>query len=289
MHQQHYSKGQYLVRHDLAYAAQVEEFITSLAFKRHQDVQLVHPSEGRKRNTLYTFYFAPAQKHMVMKAARIDPAYSTWRRMELFLTSVFRDYNKRAYLGSIAMENAGVNTAKPVAFWTYNQTYFQRESYYMYERVNADFKMFEYQQRIGSNPTPDQRILLQHMIDKAIDMLKDLSHNGIRHGDPHVGNFLVVMLLKEGEAGIETVAQQMQLYLIDNDHVSIARVRIPWIKRVFDLKSLRRIRLDDKGRKEFLKRFLEDEYQEFWWWVIEFWAGGGFKLHRWFRRNKKIA
>jgi len=70
------------------------------------------------------------------------------------------------------------------------------------------------------------------------------------------------------------------LYVIDTDKVSKSRIRQPFLKRMLDLKSLKPIHLDPHERRVFLKKYLKEEYSEFWLRVFEFWYQGKYRLFR---------
>ena len=53
-----------------------------------------------------------------MKVSQIDRDYKLARKVNLFWTSLFKDYNHRAYIGSLKLCEAGVDTLQPIACWT---------------------------------------------------------------------------------------------------------------------------------------------------------------------------
>jgi hypothetical protein len=117
------------------------------------------------------------------------------------------------------------------------------------------------------------------------DVAAKMHSNYLRHGDLAFGNFLVGMDASGEVLKTSNPSNRPTLYVIDTDKVSSSRLRHPWLKRMFDLKSLKPINFDPRERQIFLKKYLAEDYSRFWMRVFEFWHLGRYRL---FHRAKKL-
>jgi hypothetical protein len=285
MRKQTYAAGTYIVRDDLSYAADVRDLITSARFQRFLSA---HPDRlavaAGRRNSLYTFYFPPAGKALVMKVTRLDPQESVWRRIDWYQRRLRKDYAEVAFYGALQLEEAGIGTAKPVAYWSCGTSWWNRESYFLYEHVEAR-TIDSYTEEASAYPTSCGKLVLRGMIEKTIEMVRCLHAHGLRHGDIHGGNVLVSVDADGRSPDGHASASRLRLYLIDTDHVCRARVRLPLVKRFFDLRCLHCIDFHGYGRRSFLQNYLGKDHRA-WWWVLNFWSRGGFKIGDWFKPPK---
>ncbi len=285
MIRQRYDKGNYHLREDLPYTEAVRDLIVTQSFRDYETTRLhVHP--GRKRSVLFTFHFPPAEKELVMKVARTTGDYPLSRRIELYLKSLFNDYSKAAFEGALALEEAGIATGRPVAYWTCRTSLLKKESYFLYEKIEAECTARELRSRVATGGTPEDQQAVSSLEEQMSQITRRLHGHGLRHGDIHSENFLVSLASAAG-AEPQQSSPELSLYLIDTDRVTRTRLSIPVVKRFFDLRCLCKLDFSDDERKQFLKRYLGDDYSPFWWRVLTFWRNGGFGLSA--RRKRRKA
>lgn len=286
MELQRYSHGVYRLRDDLPYAIAVRDFIVG---RRYANLPQAKPiANTNRRYRLRAFDCAPAGKRLMLKTAAIDPGYPLLWKIGLFATDLVNDYAKTAFNGALALEQAGIATIRPVAYWTYRSSIFDRESHFLYEVVKAVGTVGQYQRSLGSVPEPAQQRRFSQLVERMAHITRRMHDAGVRHGDIHGGNFLM------NPGGGETGVKDIQLYLIDTDRVSRPWIRQPAIKRILDLRCLRRLGFDEPGRRYFLRCYLgEDDYETSGvacWRVLEFWRLRRFVprklLKRWRRRHR---
>lgn len=282
MELQRYSHGVYCLRDELPYAQAIRQLIVHRQYATLPRAEKTANTNRRYR--LHAFEFPPAGKRLMLKTAAIDPAYPLIWKLGLFGTGLVYDYTRIAFEGALTLERAGVATIRAVAYWTYRRSLFDKESHFLYEVVEAQGSVGQYQRDLGPVPTPEEQHRLSRWVEQMAHITRRLHEAGVRHGDIHGGNFLIGSSVADDSA-------DRRLYLIDTDRVSRAWIRQPTIKRVLDLRCLRRLGFDEQGRRFFLRCYLGDNYRERWWWVLEFWRLRRFVprklLKRWRRRHRK--
>ena len=273
-----YSHGVYVIREDLSYFSQVKSYIEELGFldqSEHKEIR--GKGKGRKRSQTISTCIPGSNKEFVLKRFYIHPAYKFSRKVDLFFTSIFKDYSRVAYFGSLALESAGIPTAKAVAFWSYKRNVFFSEKFFLYEAIDADATLFSHYQQSKK----DDAAALKEIESTVIKVIKKIYSLNMRHGDPQLENFLVKY------SHTNDSKEKFSIYLIDTDHFSKSHINISYIKKVFDLKCLASINIDKGEKKEFVKHFLGEEYSFFWWWVFVFWSNGGIKFNKWSKTKRR--
>ncbi len=242
---------------------------------------------SRKRNKLYTFYHPIYKSDVVLKVSKIDKQYNFFRRVNLLLSTLFNDYNFRAFNGSIELNNIGVNCAIPIAYWTESSFLFRKKSYYMYEKIEANFSLFSLSQELLPIGENNYNELYELLAQRTTNIVRQIHHAGFRQGDPHPGNFLIPLVnQKQKDLSINDI-NNLEMFIIDLDKFSTSKSLGPTLKRFFDLRCMRRCTLGPYNQYDMLKFYLRDEYSVKWEKVLKFWIHGGFNPFKWFRTPKR--
>lgn len=220
-----------------------------------------------------------------MKVTKLDPRESLWRKIDWYQRKLRKNYAEIAFRGALRLENAGIDTGKPVAFWSYGTSWWNEESYFLYEHVDAG-RIGRYNKSALSVTWRFEQLIFRCMVEKTIAMVRRLHAHGLRHGDIHSGNALVDFDPEGCTLNEHAISSRLRVYLIDTDHVSKAGVTLPGIKPFFDLRCLHCIDFHAYGRRCFLKNYLGGDYRVWWWWVLNFWSRGGVRLKDWFKPRR---
>ena len=285
MRSQHYAQGHYCIREGLPFASELERYIRKLDFLGISESFRINVASQRKRHRLYVFSFAPAGFRVVMKVDTVDARYSRLRQLELRIAGLIRDGLKRSYLGSLALEQAGIPSIRPLAQWTYRRSLLSRDSYFLYEAIETDEGVKTYRDRIAQDLNPERYANFTRLVEMMAQLTRRLHDAGLRHGDIVTGNFLIFGHERDAHGEL-AIGDRTRLYLIDTDHIQRARISFAPIKRFFDLRCLRRLDFDDEGVRFFLRRYLGTEQAEIPC-ALRFWERGGFKLSHWIKRRGK--
>ena len=272
--------GQYIISGDEACAEKLRDWITQYGFEQYERETLRFDRHGKTRNKLYSFHLPETECEVVLKTCRPAPEYKWPRRFELALRQSTADYNKAAFLGCRMMRRAGMPVARPFAYWNVRRSLLDQTSYFLYQKIVADCPLNEWCAAIRRSGRDNATELLDAAKTKAMTIVRTMHDAGYRHGDPHGWNFLVKPALTEG--GLSPVdMQQIAYYLIDYDQCTRAMIRIPPIKRFFDLRELRRIDIDGTSAHQLLDIYLAGMRSRYAHAVLAFWRRGGFHPWRW--------
>ena len=285
MHRQRYSKGHFCIREGLASAPELERFIRELRFLDVDDSTRIRTPSQRKRHRLYYFHFPSLDVPCVLKVDQVDSGYSWLRRQELRLTGLLRDNARRSYEGALALEQAGLETMRPLAHWTYRVSRFYREGYFLYQAIETDLGIKRYRDSIADAPSPKQLENFNQLIEMMARLTRRMHDAGLRHGDIVTGNFLVAGHERD-KAGELLITDATRVYLIDTDHIKKARIALSPIKHFFDLYCLRRLDFDDEGVRFFLRRYYDRPDVNISR-SLRFWERGGFRLSFWLKGRRK--
>jgi hypothetical protein len=143
----------------------------------------------------------------------------------------------------------------------------------LYEKRSAISSVLDVASDVANDPAPDKQAKLNAIIDRMSDITRSLHDNRFRHDDIAIGNFLVE--LEDETAPESDPVRRYNVAMIDTDHITYSHMQPAWLKRVFDLRDLRRLNLDVDGQHRFIKRYLGDDYSEKWWNVYKFWKKYG--------------
>ena len=280
MKKQSYPHGKHLINSALTSHHLTEKWIREKQFLNHEKTQLLLGKKSRKRNRLYCFDYEPADCSVIMKVSEISKHYKLGRKIDLFLTGLFKDYNYKSYMGSLRLEHAGVDTIKPIAYWTFRSSWWNRKSYLLYQKVEGEITVTELCSYILQSDVTNKDALIKTIAIRCVDLVKEIHAANIRHDDPHGGNVLTD-LNRQKIAALEVKdIAEARFTLIDNDRCTFSRSPYQKLKRFFDIKCLARFRVGEVPQKELLRLYLKDDYRTYWWHVLNFWKSGGFNFHK---------
>ena len=267
-----YASGRYLVADDAP--PELVEWITEQKFARYEDEQHLLKRHGRRRNRLYSFHLPAARSDVVMKVFQIDPRYKRSRRIDLLIRRLLgKDYNRNAFLRCRAMRAAGLPVAKPLAYWSYKgRGLFGAKSFFLYQKIPSEQSLDDLCRAIREKDRGDAERLLACVREKVLHEIWRMHEAGFRHGDPQTINILVKAPSTPSAREIE----QATFTFIDYDRCSRAEVRVPFIKKFFDLRDLRVLYIDRFGPHELLDSGPDGKQAAIWHTVLSFWQYGGF-------------
>ena len=284
-----YSFGKYVVRSDIPGKKQINAFIAECDFLNISELHRI--STRNRQHRLYSFYLPAIGRDVVMKIHWIDPTYPLIRRIEICISRLFKNRCELSFYGALALQQAGIHTLNPLAYWSYGTSRLFSEHYFLYEKVHANFSVLEYRNHVKKKLTPTHRQTLDCIIEGMADLAAGIHQNNLRHGDLAFGNILVD--LNDGTCDVSESRPSgfPSLYIIDTDQVQNSRAWSTFLKRILDLRSLKPIHLDSREQKIFFKKYFGKNNVDFWIKVFCFWQRGKHRLLRrirysWFRREK---
>ena len=247
---------------------------------KYEKTQLQLDKKSRKRNRLYCLNYVPVGCNAVMKVSQISQGYKFWRKIDLFITGLFKDYNYRSYVGSTQLQKAGVDTIRPIAYWTFKSSWLNRKSYLLYQKVESELTVSELCRYICKSEVLNKGALIETIANRCVDIVKKIHMASVRHDDPHGGNILTNLRCQDiPSLDVEDI-KNARFTLIDNDRCTHARIMTPVLKRFFDLKCLVRFRICEFPQQELLRLYLKEDYRTYWWHVLGFWRSGGFSIRK---------
>ena len=273
-----YSHGRYSINPNISDPLAIEKWIKEKQFANYEKDEFHLGYKSRKRNTLYSFKNKISDQYLVMKVSEISQNYKFWRKVDLFLTSLYKDYNYNSYRGSIDLQNAGVDTVMPMAYWTMKKTIFNRKSYFLYEKIASDTNVTQLCSALSTSSNPHKNKLINIIINRCINIVKKIHTANIRHGDPHGGNILTSLNADYVNDLDEEKLSNAHFILIDNDRCTSARSSPIFLKKFLDIKCLARFNVGDVSQSDLLKLYFEDDYKNYWHAVLSFWLRGGFNI-----------
>ena len=280
-----FSKGKYIVNPQYPDQELITNWIKALKFEQFELPDYSLGKRSRKRNSLYSFFLPELNNEVVLKVSQISNKYSWYRRLNLIITRLFKDYNLCAYYGGIGLQCIGIRSAHMLAYWTCKQK-FNTKSYILYEKIHAQMSVFELCNKLNQENLNAKDIISAIAAKHAKIIRKIHSHN-MRHGDVHAGNFLVNFSdIKVKDMTKETVSK-MKFTLIDLDKFQFVRYRTSWLKHIYDLRCLRRFIIDDINGTKALEYYLEKPPTLFQKNIVKFWMKGGFNIYKWIKPTKK--
>ncbi len=280
MKRQSYPHGKFVINKAVPSCSLTEKWIQEKQFLEYEIAQLRLDNKGRKRNQLYCFDYEPANCRVIMKVSQISRNYKLARRVNLFLTSLFKDYNYRGYIGSLRLQQAGVDTIKPIAHWTFKSSWLNRKSYLLYQKVESELTVSELCRHILQSGGQDKDALVEAIANRCVEIVKKIHAGNIRHDDPHDRNILTDLTHQDiAELSVEDI-MKARFTLIDNDRCTLSRTMTPVLKRFFDIKCLARFSICEIPKQELLRLYLKEDYRTYWWHVLSFWNSGGFNFHK---------
>ncbi len=275
-----YTHGKYTAYKGSNYHHSIDKWINEARFLNFELDKLIIQKKSRKRNRLYYFQLEPISKNVTMKVSEASQDYKYWRRVNVFITSLFKDYNLNSYKNSIILHEKGVHTIIPIAYWTYKYSWFNYKSYFLYENVESELTVTELCDSIKLSNLHNKDDLINTIADKHIAIIKSIHSANIRHDDPHGGNILTD--IKNNHIANISISDinNAKFTLIDNDRCSKARLKIKYLKTFFDIKCLTKFNLRDIPQTVLLRKYLGESYSPIWLKTFVFWKSGGFSIKK---------
>ncbi len=275
-----YLHGKYITYKGNSYHHSIEKWINKSDFLSFELNDLIIQKKSRKRNKLYCFPLEPVSKKVTMKVSEVSKDYKFWRRINVFITSLFKDYNLNSYKNSIILHAAGVDTIIPIAYWTYQYSWFNYKSYFLYENVDSELTVTELHDHIKTSDLPHKDKLISTISEKHIAIIKSIHSANVRHDDPHGGNILTDIKYADIQNINVCDIENAKFTLIDNDRCTKTRLMIKPLKLFFDIKCLTKFNLKDIPHTEILKKYLGEGYNSIWSKIFIFWMSGGFSIKK---------
>lgn len=281
------TKGVFSISPDFEHKKELTSWIIEKYFTNYTGKKFRMDRHTRKRNKLYEFSHPITKSKVILKVSTIDKQYNFLRRINLLLSTLFSDYNFRAFKGSIELKNIGINCANPIAYWTESNLFFRKSSYYLYDKIEASHSLFSLTEELLPVDKNSNNDLYALLAKKTTDIIRQIHNAGFRQGDPHPGNFLVSSPEQYlNKLSIDDI-NSMNMFIIDLDKFCISWPLGHFLKRFFDLRCMRRCTLGPYDQQDMLKIYLQDEYSATWKGVLYFWIHGGFNPFKWFRPPKR--
>ncbi len=277
LHKGRYKHGQYTIAADSECADFLTGWITSGDFIAYEDEKFrLHQAQGRPRNILYSFRLPGMHQATVMKVSHISPRYRLSRKIDLFLTSLYKDYCKISFYGAVALHDHNLPVARPVAFWTSKQGFFNKKSYFLCSRLPGEQSV---KQMLQSLPENDLSCDFHAMAEKLVTIIKGVHAASLRHGDLHTGN----IYMHTPKPVVDRQAKKLSdsdFFLVDYDNCSKTRIKIPWVKKIYDLKDLSRLVIPTVRDEELLEMYFNTLPSPQSLRIFRFWKNGGINLRR---------
>ena len=285
-HAKQYALGEYVIHPHHKNNATLEQWIESIQFEQHETSDARMQLHSRKRNNLYSFHLNALDKEVVLKVSQISEHYRWYRKLNLLLVSLFKNYSLNAYYGGIALEKINVNSLKVIAHWTCKRQNQSEKSYLLYEKVNASMSVFDLCQKI-SQCNPHANDVISRIAKSLAGIIRTLHANNIRHGDPHAGNFLLCSPIPNINELTPESVDQMQFTLIDLDKIHFANNESPWKNKISNIRCIRRFYVHNIDSVKCLEYYLDRKPKLTERIILEFWMRGGFNIYKWVKRSKK--
>ena len=254
------------------------QWITTRGFATYEQVQfLLRHTEGRPRNKLYSFYLPEIQQEVVMKVSHINPRYRLSRKIDLFLTSLYKDYCKIGFCAASMLHSHNLPVARPLAFWTFRKTFSDKKSYFLCARLPGEQSV---KQLLHSSETGDFDDGFHTLAEKTVAIIKSVHAAGLRHGDLHLGNIHSHFPRSTPGSKQTKDISDAELFLLDYDNCSKTRIKIPWVKTLYDLKDLSLLTIPTVKDEELLGMYFNTPPTPCSLMAFRFWKNGGCNLRR---------
>lgn len=280
-------KGVYAVSPNIADKDKLLSWVKNKEFEKLINSKNRLIRHTRKRNKLYAFQHPIIDKQVILKVSEIDNQYKLLRRINLYLSTLFNDYNFRAFTGACLLRENDIACPNPIAYWNEKRRTLINKSYYLYEKIEAEDTVHSFVGKLSTKHLSNSNEIQNVLANKIVGVVQNIHSAGYRQGDPHPGNFLISNFAKDVSKLTANEISQANISIIDLDKFSIARININPIKRFFDLRCFRRCTLGNLNQQNMLKIYLGEKYSKLWSVVLEFWMLGGFNFTKWFKSGKK--
>jgi hypothetical protein len=283
-----YALGEYIIHPAHANNQALEQWIKELQFEQYEAAAYRMQLHSRKRNSLYTFHLPCVDKEVILKVSQISEHYRWYRKLNLLLVSLIKNYSLNAYYGGIALEKINIDSIKVLGHWTCKRQTQSEKSYLLYEKVNASMSVFDLCEQI-SQKNSNANVIIHRIAQSLASVVRDLHANNIRHGDPHAGNFLLCSPIAEISQLTPDAVSQMKFTLIDLDKMHFVHNEKLWQKKILDIRCIRRFRIHHIESNKALDYYLGRPSKLIERMILKFWMNGGFNFYKWIKpSNKRI-
>ncbi len=273
LHKGRYRHGKYIVNPTSESADSLIRWIITGGFTAYEKKQFhLSQAKGRLRNSLYSFYLPEMQQEVVMKVSHIHPRYRFSRKIDLFLTSLYKDYCKISFYGTVTLHGHSLPVARPLAFWTVRQSFFKKKSYFLCDKLPGEQSV---SQLLQSPTTCDYRSLAE----KLVAIIRNIHAAELRHGDLHTGN-IYAHFPRFTPAKQTREMSEVDFYLLDYDNCSKTRIKTLWIKKIYDLKDLSLLTIPTVSDEELLQMYFGKPPSSQALRIFRFWKNGGINLRK---------
>lgn len=271
-----YEYGKYLIASDSGCTDFLTKWISSCDFTAYEKKQFrLDGAQGRPRNILYSLNLPSMHQATVMKVSHISPRYRLSRKIDLFITSLYKDYCKISFHGAKALCDQNLPVAKPLAFWTLKQGFFSKKSYCLHSKLPDGQSV---KQLLMSPQINDFNCDFHVMAEKLVFIIKGIHDAGLRHGDLHTGN-IHTHAPKSTSTQIKNLSE-LNFFMVDYDNCSIAKIKIPWVKKIFDLKDLSSLVIPTVRDDDLLEMYFRSTPSPSSIRIFKFWKKGGVNLRQ---------
>lgn len=281
-----YTLGKYVIHPAHANNINLEQWIKNIQFEQCEIPSNRMQLHSRKRNNLYTFHLDALNKEAVLKVSQISEHYRWYRKLNLMLVGLFKNYSLNAYYGGIALEKINIDSLKVIAHWTCKRQTESGKSYLLYEKVDASMSVYDLCEKI-SEKNPNAHSVISAIALSLGNIIRTLHSNKIRHGDPHAGNFLLCSPVTDISQLTPESVGQMKFTLIDLDKVHYADNEKAWRKKFYDIRCIRRFYVHNIDSTKCLEYYLGRKPTLGERLILKFWMRGGFNIYKWIKHSKK--
>ena len=281
-----YVLGEYIIHPAHENNQSLEQWIKELKFEQYESATHGMQLHSRKRNNLYSFHLACVDKEVILKVSQISKHYRWYRKLNLLLVSLIKNYSLNAYYGGVALEKINVDSIKVLGHWTCKRQTQSEKSYLLYEKVNASMSVFDLCEQV-SQKNEQSKLIISTIAQSLATIVRCLHANNIRHGDPHAGNFLLCSPITGISLLTPDTVKQMKFALIDLDKMHFVHGEKPWRKKLLDIRCIRRFRIHDIDSDESLKYYLDRPASFIEKNILKFWMKGGLNIYKWIKPSNK--
>ncbi len=245
---------------------------------------------GRPRNKIYNFYLPEAQQEVIMKVSHINPRYKWSRKIDLFLTSLYKDYCEISFHGASALHSHNLPVARPLAFWTLKQSFFKKKSYFLSDKLPGEQSV---KQLLESSKLDDFKDDCPALAEKLVGIIRDTHAANLRHGDFQTGNIYAHFPQHAPDGRPEKVSDA-KFFLLDYDGCSKVKIKTPWVKKIYDLKDLSLLVIPTISDEKLLEIYFDAPPSPLWLKIFRFWRNEGGNLRKWLgfspkKENRHLA
>lgn len=276
--------GQYALASDLVAKDELFDWIRTKKFASYIIESHRLKRHTRKRNKLYSFRHPILKKEVILKISQIDKKYKFYRRLNLHISTLLNDYNFRAFSGAYQLKQKNISCASPIAYWTEKNMFLIEKSYYLYEKVQAEYSVHSFIENIRSANLSNADELVKCLATRIASIVRQIHQAGLRQGDPHPGNFLID--IPDTNAISISELNKAKLSIIDLDKFETTKAVGKCFKLFYDIRCLRRCTVGKYDQYEMLKFYMQNDYSPKWKKALWFWMQGGFNPIKWFRPAK---